>query len=258
MSMNQPFSFGGPPPDMSAAMADPTMQTGNPNFPPQTPTAVPDQQQMQLGQTGPDQPDAPQPQDPQQTPEELTDQHLIILINGLLTKVSSGIQGAQNIFAIQSSIVPLVTCIAELHKCLTESKKVQIQASQKTPDPAFQNQLALKDQQHQHALDLMANMHDEQNNKFNQQLQSQQQAHDQQLAQATHGQTQQQAALEQLMKIVQMHQDQQNHLTNLGANQQQQAQQQEQHQQNISNTDEMHQAQLQQAMNPSPSDISGN
>ena len=196
-------------------------------------------QQMQQPEPDPMMPPEPEPmpEAPQQSQDvfEMTEKHIALVVNQVLTAIAGSLK-SKTAFDAAKSLDPLTNVFQALHGGMVQSR--QARATQ--ADPAAQLELEKMKLQHQHAMDLMANMHDEQNMKVKQQLEQQKIEHQMELAERKAQAEEERAGLQNAQLATQIKNQQEQH--------QQQAQHtEENHQQTLSNTDEMHKTQVQQA-----------
>lgn len=187
------------------------------------------------------QPMMPQQQsEPQTDMLEMTEQHIAVVVNQVLTLMSSSMQGAKSAFDAEKSLTPLVAAFTALHGGMVSSR--QARATQ--TDPQAELQLKKEEMQHKFALDLMQQQHEEQ-------LAKQKMEFEQHIAGMKAKAEEERAGLQNAQIATQIQQQAQTHS-------QQQAQQQEQHNQSLSNEHEMHQVQVQQAKDKSTESVSEN
>lgn len=248
MEMNAPFSFGGPAPISNPASATPMPNTLAPDF-----GAAP---------PAPPEPEAPMGPPAGLTINNITDQHMEILINAILSKVSSAVSQMPNIMQMATSVVPLVEAVAKLHTALSTSMSHKLEAMNPQNDPRFEQQLQMQEMKHQMALDIMSQHFEEQKARQDMEIASrkaeaelqiiQQKAElEQFIAEQKAKHDEKMAQLDAASKVQTIQQADDNHEQN-------KAQQEEKHSQTLSNTDEMHEVQVEQAAKPQASDISGN
>lgn len=175
------------------------------------------------------------PQQSSQDPFEMTERHIALVVNQVLTAIAGSLK-SKTAFDAAKSLDPLTNVFQALHGGMVQSR--QARATQ--ADPAAQFELEKMKIQHQHALDLMANMHDEQNMKFKQQLEQQKAEHQMQIAEQKAKAEEERAGLQNAQIASQIKNQQEQH-------EQQTQHTEENHLQTLSNTDEMHKTQVQQA-----------
>lgn len=164
---------------------------------------------------------------------EMTEKHIAVVTNQVLTMISTAIQGAKNAFEATKSLDPLVAAFTALHSGMVSSR--QARASTQA-DPQAELQLKKEEMQHKFALDLMQQQHEEQ-------LAKQKMEFEQHIAQQKAKAEEERAGLQNAQIATQIQQQAQTHS-------QQQAQQQEEHQQTLSNNQESHEKQMQQVNEP--------
>jgi hypothetical protein len=231
MSMNQPMP-GGLPPMQEMSGVSPALLGGIPpqdpaSMPPSVNGAIPMQAQQQS------MPSSTQPQPTADQLDLMLQMHLKITMIALLTQTQNVIKSQANLFEKMKSIPLLSQSIVGLHNSFMAAEQLEFE-KQKPDNGQFEAELEAQKMQHQHALDLMAQNHEEQLAQRKFELEEQKMQLEMQIKQ-----------MEASMKQQSMQQDQQHkediHESNLETQQIQKAQtiqaaqqQEENHQQTMS------------------------
>lgn len=165
------------------AMNMPNQMTGSPSFPPQEPTAIP---QEPMGQPAPPIQMAQQPQQPGTAAGPSDIPHVLqfnlqITMIALLKQMQNVMTSQSNMFEKMKSIPLLAQAVSSMHTAFHNTESLEFDKSK--PDNAeVDAQIAKQNADHQYALDLMAQNHDEQLNEQKMQLEQQKAEHQMKLA----------------------------------------------------------------------------